>query len=585
MLINLLILLTPFLLIGLVWYFVRRMVRGRRRVREAAQAAADALPQPIANDAGQWFLVAAGREHGPFGLEQFQRFRERGMVSASSVLREAASGRTVVAATVPGLFAPLPPEPEFVEQPVEFQTFGGQRDPLRLGKGTVRVRGGQLIVLGRRRRMFAFRRREEVIPLSDIHDVAVAGRVVTFRAEGQASKLPRMLRMATVEAAQALAACLPERLSVAGAQAKADALEFARFLGERHAVVTLAIIAVNLLVYVAGGIKGAGWMSGNAGVLYEMGGNLAPATALGQWWRLLTSMFLHAGLFHVLFNMWALWDAGRIAERLFGHGRYAIVYLAAGLLGGIASINWQQEAVGVGASGAVFGVYGALLAALTLRKDLLPLSVAKQMTASMTFFVMYSLFNGFTKAGVDNAAHLGGLLAGAVLGAGIVASTQRMWAAAAATVVMLGMGAARAIDMVEPVRDETAFRAWLVSFEAEEKRLNEAAQKLFAEGKHLPATEVAQRLDPVVSGWKAQEGRIGALTRVTSRSRVVRDPLAQFIGLRHGSLIDLREGLRRDDPQLVASGKAKLDQANAVIEEMKRTVEAENKAQAEKGKK
>jgi len=579
------IVLLPFLLIGLVWFFVWLTVRERRRGRENAQAAADALPPPAAVAADRWFVSAAGREHGPFALAQLQRFRERGMLDATSVLREAAGGRTVVAAAVPGLFAPLAPAPEFVEQPVEFQTFGGLRDARLHGKGTVRVRGGRLLLHGRRRRLFAFRRREEPIALADIYDVAVDSRVVTFRVEGQPARLPRLLRLASDEAAARLAACLPDRLSAAGAQARADAIEFGRFLGERDAVVTMAIIAVNALVYLAGGVKGAGWMNGNAGVLYDMGGNLAAATALGQWWRLLTSMFLHAGLFHVLFNMWVLWDAGRIAERLLGHGRYAIVYLAAGLLGGIASINWQQEAVGVGASGAVFGILGALLAALLLRKDLLPLSVAKRITASTSLFVVYSLFMGFTRPGVDNAAHLGGLLAGVVLGAGFIASSRRMWTAVAATVVLLGMGAARAIEMAAPLRDEVAFRAFLVAFGTEEQRLNEATQKLFAEGRHLPAGEFAQRLDPVVAGWQAQDRRIGMLTRLTPRSRAARDPLAQFIALKHGAFTDFRDSLRRDDPQLLASGKAKLEQANALLADIKREAEAEKKAQAEKGRK
>ena len=100
-------------------------------------------------------------------------------------------------------------------------------------------------------------------------------------------------------------------------------------------------------------------------------------------------------------NMWALWDAGRVAERLFGRLRYAALYLCAGLLGGIASINWQQEVVSVGASGAVFGIYGALLVALLLRKDLLPPSIAKKLQGSATVMIVYSLFNGFTKVGID----------------------------------------------------------------------------------------------------------------------------------------------------------------------------------------
>jgi len=559
----LVIVLVPAFLLGLVWYFVRLAARGRRRAGDAMRN--EAAAGRIEPESARWFLQAGEREHGPFGLPQLQRFKEKDMVTPDSMLRNATTGQALAAAAVPGLFAPAAATPDSAAQAVEFQTFAGHADPLRLGKGSVRMADGALIIHGRRRRLFAFGRSDERIAVKDIHDVNVEDRLVRFRVEGQAAKLPRLLRLATAAAAHELAARLPQRLSADGA--KADAHEFSRFLRESGTpLVTLAIIAANLVIYLVAGIKGAGWMSGNTTVLYELGGNFAASTALGQWWRLVTSMFLHAGLMHVALNMWALWEAGRIAERLFGHGTFAMVYLAAGLLGSLASINWQQDLVGVGASGAVFGVYGALLAALALRRDLLPLSVAKQMTTSMAVFVAYALINGFGKTGIDNAAHLGGLLAGALLGAGLVASSQRMWASVAATVALLGMGAARAVEMAEPVRDEPAFRAFLVTFAPAEEQLNAKAKALFASLKSMPAEEFVQRLDTeILKGWQEQNRRIAPLTRLTVLSREVRDPMAQFIQLKTASLQDLRAGLARQDETLMLAGKAKLDRANAII--------------------
>jgi rhomboid protease GluP len=474
---------------------------------------------------------------------------------------------------MPGLFASEPSLGRpFAEQPVEYQTFGGQRDPLRCGKGSVRVREGTLILHGRRRRLFALRKEEECIEAQDIYDVVADGRLLRFRVEGRADRLPRLLCLANPETARRLAACLPDRATAAGAQARHDAKAFARFLVVRGApLVTLAIIALNLAAYVVGGVKGAGWMTGNAGVLYELGGNLAPATALGQWWRLVTAMFLHAGLLHLAFNMWALWDAGRVAERLFGAARFATIYLAAGLLGGIASINWQQDLVGVGASGAVFGVYGALVVALAVDKEQLPMSVARQLMVSACVFIAYSLFNGFASTGIDNAAHLGGLLAGGLLGAGLIASTRRVVPAVVATIVLLGVGAARAIEVAAPVRDELAFRDFLVAFAPEETRLNDTARKLFSAAASMPPGELALRLDrDIVPGWKAQQGRIAALANVTPRSREVRDPLAQFIKLKLDGLEALRDGLNHNDRELIAAADAKLKQANRLVEEMNR---------------
>jgi rhomboid protease GluP len=231
-------------------------------------------------------------------------------------------------------------------------------------------------------------------------------------------------------------------------------------------------------------------------------------------------MFLHSGLLHVVFNMWALWDAGRVAERLFGRWRYLALYTVAGILGGIASINWQQDFVGVGASGAVFGVYGGLLAGLLLRPDMLPATVAKQLQASATVFILYSLFNGFTHAGIDNAAHLGGLIAGALVGAALVMPSRRALAAMATALVLIGGGAVRAIEAAEPYRDELAFRQFMNSFAPAETRLNAIAADLGKRAKTLPPEEFLRVLErDVIPGWIEQDTRIAALPNVTPRNR------------------------------------------------------------------
>lgn len=530
----------------------------------------------------RWFLLIGEREHGPFGLAQLLRFRDKEMVMPGSLLRHAESGAVLPASAIAELFpssAPaVPAEPAVValadcpEQAVSFQTFGGKTDPVRLGKGSVRIENGELVIRGRRRRLFALRRTEEHIAERDIHDVTVEGSVLHFRCEGQKSKLPRLLVFKSPAAAQQFADCLPGRLSAEGAQARADKEEFSRFLHENGVpLFTLAVVAINLLIFVVAGFKGAGWVGGDANVLLTLGGNLAPYTTQGEWWRLMSSMFLHAGLMHVLFNMWALWDAGRIAERLFGIGRFALIYFAAGLCGSIFSINWQQELVGVGASGAVFGVYGALLAALTLRKDLLPLSVTKQMTTSMLAFIAYSLFNGFAKSGIDNAAHIGGLIAGLVLGAGMIAPPALRRLATAGLAVLLVLGAARAVSQADAVRDEPAFRVFMKTMQTEETHLNSEAQKLFAAAATTPQEEFLRRLDgEIIAGWRSLHERIKRLTHVAQRSREARELLAQFIGLKLESLEDLHAGVTQNDMQRINAGKDKLDKANALLADAKR---------------
>ena len=127
-------------------------------------------------------------------------------------------------------------------------------------------------------------------------------------------------------------------------------------------------------------------------------------------------MFLHAGAIHLGFNMWALWNIGAIAERFYGNLQYLAIYLLSGLFGSLASLYFAaREAVSVGASGAIFGVSGALLAALFTKHDKLPAPLVASMRSSLLMFVGYSLFLGFTSGVVDNAAHLGGLVSGFAL--------------------------------------------------------------------------------------------------------------------------------------------------------------------------
>lgn len=537
--------------------------------------------------ADSWFLSTPNGELGPFPAARVNGFVTASLVPAEAMVRNALSGEQHAAGDLPALVAERfssqatraePPVPakenaSFGPERVQFQSFSGNLDPVLQGKGTVSVSGGMLAIIGRRRRLFAWGRRTENIPLDQIHDVIVDGRFLRFVVEGGKSPKPRLLRLGTPERALVLAACMPGRLSAAARQTIADSREFQTFLEvSGPAVATLAIIAINLVVFLIGGFKGVGWMSGDANVLLELGGNLAMATTGGQWWRLVSAMFLHAGLLHVGLNMWALWDAGRVAERLFGRLRYAALYLGAGLLGGIASINWQQDVVSVGASGAVFGVYGALLAALLLRKDLLPPSIAKQLQASATVMIGYSLFNGFTKVGIDNAAHIGGLVAGVLIGAALVIPARRSIAAVLTTLVLIGAGAVRAIEVAAPYRDELAFRQFIKTYGVEEARLNAQLLTLStrAKDREIREAEFASVLETeIVPGWGAQDKAIAGLSRVTPRMQPVRDAMAKFIHLRYEALLLLRDAARLNDEAKFADFKKKSDEANAALVEIK----------------
>ncbi|MBX3608779.1 MAG: rhomboid family intramembrane serine protease [Hydrogenophaga sp.] len=178
----------------------------------------------------------------------------------------------------------------------------------------------------------------------------------------------------------------------------------------------VCLIALNVLAWVAVGLRGGGWIEAKTLTLLALGGNTTSAVQAGEWWRLLSATFLHGGLMHLLFNMVGLWIAGSLLERIFGSRQFLLIYVVSGVAGSVASLYFAaQTAVAVGASGAVFGVAGALLTAVAQHRKQLPRLFSGQILGTFSFYLVYSLVQGFTKPGIDNAAHLGGLLAGALL--------------------------------------------------------------------------------------------------------------------------------------------------------------------------
>jgi rhomboid protease GluP len=177
--------------------------------------------------------------------------------------------------------------------------------------------------------------------------------------------------------------------------------------------VTYALIAINVLIWLFLLSKGGEISRTPAEILLLWGGNAASEVQKGEWWRMLSATFLHSGLMHVAMNMLGLYTAGIIVERIYGQRLYLIIYFGAGLMGSALSLNFSaQQAVSVGASGAVFGVTGALLVAVYQNRAQLPKIFGRQTLSGLGFFIVYALVQGFSKQGIDNAAHIGGLLGG-----------------------------------------------------------------------------------------------------------------------------------------------------------------------------
>lgn len=174
--------------------------------------------------------------------------------------------------------------------------------------------------------------------------------------------------------------------------------------------VTHILIGINILYFLI--VEIFGGSTENTGVLIRWGGAYVPYIQSGQYWRLFTAMFLHAGIRHLLNNMILLYVLGITLEPLLGKIKYTILYLVCGWIGNLASYEYYlhlgENTVSIGASGAIFAVMGALLWVVIRNKG----HVAGYSIRRMLILLAFSLYFGFTSAGVANSAHLAGLISG-----------------------------------------------------------------------------------------------------------------------------------------------------------------------------
>jgi rhomboid protease GluP len=187
-------------------------------------------------------------------------------------------------------------------------------------------------------------------------------------------------------------------------------------IGNRQPITT-TLIGMNVAVFVAMALTGVSPVSPTSVELVKWGANWGPLSLGAEPWRMLASNYVHVGFLHILLNMWCLWNLGLLAERVFDPWTYVLIYTACGLAGSLGSLWWHPMSVGAGASGAIFGLAGALIAALYLGHLPIPRQAMQGTLKSLLTFAGYNLFFGAVARGIDNSAHIGGLLAGLALGA------------------------------------------------------------------------------------------------------------------------------------------------------------------------
>lgn len=205
---------------------------------------------------------------------------------------------------------------------------------------------------------------------------------------------------------------------------------------------TYLLVGINCAVYVAMVAHKISPTSPTIGQLMDWGANNAGAVLLGgEWWRIVTAMFVHVGFLHIALNMWCLWNLALLAEPLMGSAGVVAVYILTGAAGNLLStlFNWLRPyhdaggisfPVGAGASGAVFGIAGALIVLLKSPRLPVPAFELRKLRKSVIYFAAINLFLGFgisagasmTQSGlrIDNMAHLGGFTCGLLFAAPMV---------------------------------------------------------------------------------------------------------------------------------------------------------------------
>lgn len=333
--------------------------------------------------------------------------------------------------------------------------------------------------------------------------------------------------------------------------------------------VTLFLVAANLLVFLAMLLMGAGFWHSSNGIQLAWGANFGPATQDGEWWRLGSALFLHFGAVHLAMNMWALWDGGQLVERMYGHLRFAIIYVLSGVAGNLLSlVSNHGQVVSGGASGAIFGVYGALLVCLWRERHHLHPREFRWLFWGASGFAVATIAFGMLIPGIDNAAHSGGFITG-LLGGVVLVRRLNPGRDLSRKLRLLAGGAAALASLVlvskipEPAyrwRDEALARKEINAFLQEDVVISQEWQKIVNESKRGVASfdELAGRIDATIGDRYEESFEQLSLLPLNPAlpSAATLAALRHYAELRRDASRSLANGLRNKDSREISQAVA-----------------------------
>jgi rhomboid protease GluP len=320
----------------------------------------------------------------------------------------------------------------------------------------------------------------------------------------------------------------------------------------RWALVTPALIALNVTVFIVM-LRGGGVLS-DPETLVGWGGNFGPRTTNGEWWRLVASMFVHSGMLQLLVNAATLLQIGLILERLVGRLAFATVYITAGIFAGLMSLSAYPVAVSAGASGAIFGLYGLLLASLIWGRFhrsavTIPPHTLKRLAPAAAAFILYSMANDGLAFSAEITGLVAGFLSGAVVWGLVLASGARdrtpdpRWVAGAmAATVVIAVASAVPLRGIADVKPEMER---VVALEDRTSRAYATAAEGFRKGR-ITADALARLIDrTIMPELQAADARVKAFDRVPPEHQPLVADAEEYLRLRAESWRLRAEGLRR----------------------------------------
>lgn len=351
---------------------------------------------------------------------------------------------------------------------------------------------------------------------------------------------------------------------------------------------TIVLIALNVLVFLMMVLRGVPVFSPTAHSVLGWGADYGPLTLHGQWWRMVVSTFLHFGLIHLLFNMFVLFSIGLFMEGLAGRVPFVALYLVCGVGGSAASLAWHPAIVSAGASGAIFGLYGALLGFLVRHRGSIPAESLASLRKGALTFIGFNLLYGL-RPGVDMAAHLGGLATGFVIGLFLIrppaisrsssgfggdltaSAAERTpdsdWRVPVVVAIGLSLIAVPMIVLPKP-DDYLAEYQRLATMEEKDLQLFNASLKQW-QGNQITDQQYADVLEKqILPPWHAEREAMEKL-RVYQDQAASNQLLVEYLIDREQGWELTMDGLRAHDPDKLRQGAQKEAEAQKVVAQLR----------------